>query len=146
MKEISGKNSFHFVPTRGTPETDAQAIIDLLNNIEGPNYNTSGAILNTVSPTLERVFQFTLDWPEDGMLGPSHVVVAVTPADDVQDMEYYRTYTLSTLLRGSKVWLAYPPLPENLAALQEHYKSLAADEYVPGLNSPLNFQHSIFIV
>lgn len=80
------------------------------------------------------------------MLSSSHVVAAVTPADDVQDVEYYDTYTLSTLLHGSKVWLAYPPLPENLAALEDHYKLLAADEYALGLNSAQNFQHGIFIV
>lgn len=62
MNEIGAKNSFHFVPTRGTLETDARAIVDLLNNIENPSYNTSGAILNMVSPTFERMFQFKVDW------------------------------------------------------------------------------------
>jgi hypothetical protein len=146
MNEIGGKNSFHFVPTRGTPETDAQAIVALLNNIENPSYSTSGAILNMVSPTFEGLFQFKVNWPEDGMLGSSHVNVAVTPADDVQDMEYYDTYTLHTLLHGSKVWLAYPPLPQNLAALQEHYRLLAADEYALGMNNAQHFQHGILIV
>ncbi|KAJ4381226.1 hypothetical protein N0V86_003575 [Didymella sp. IMI 355093] len=146
MNEIGGKNSFHFVPTRGTPETDAQAIVALLNNIENPSYSTSGAILNMVSPTFEGLFQFKVNWPEDGMLGSSHVNVAVTPADDVQDTEYYDTYTLYTLLHGSKVWLAYPPLPRNLAALQEHYRLLAADDYALGMNNAQNFQRGILIV
>jgi hypothetical protein len=146
MNEIGGKDSFHFVPTRGSPETDARAIVALLNNIENVSYSTSGAVLNMVSPTFERLFQFKVDWPEDGMLGSSHVVVAVTPADDVQDMEYYDTYTLSTLLHGSKVWLAYPPLLENFAALQEHYKLLATDEHALGMNIAQNFHDGILIV
>ncbi|KAF3046028.1 hypothetical protein E8E12_010475 [Didymella heteroderae] len=146
MNEVGSKNSFHFVPTRGTPELDAQGIVALLNSIENPNYSTSGAILNMVSPTFENLFYFKVDWAEDGMLGSSHVVVAVTPADDVQDMEYYDTYTLSTLLHGSKVWLAYPPFPENFVPLQEHYELLATDEYALGVSNAQKFQHGILIV
>ena len=146
MNEIGGKNSFHFAPTRGSPETDARAIIALLNNIENPSYSTKGAILNMVSPTFERLLQSKVDWSEEGMLGSSHVLVAVTPADDVQDMEYYDTYTLSTLLHGSKVWLAYPPTTKNFAGLQTHYQSLATDEYALGMNNATNFQDGIIIV
>ncbi|KAF3045255.1 hypothetical protein E8E11_000089, partial [Didymella keratinophila] len=55
------------------------------------------------------------------------------------DMEYYDTYTFSTLLHGSKVWIAYPPTPENFAALREHYQSLTTEEYALGSNNPQNF-------
>lgn len=144
--EIGGENMYHFVPSRGMPELDARAIVDLLNNIGNTNYSTPGAILNMQSPTFERLCRYKVDWPDDGTLGVSQVTMAVTPADDIQDMEYYESYTLSTLLRGSKIWLAYPPLPENVAALQGHYQLLAADEYALGMSNAQNFQHGILIV
>lgn len=111
MNEIGGQTSFQFVPTRGSPESDAYAVVALLNNIENPSYYTSGVILNKVSPTFKCLFQFNVNWPEDSMLDMSHVVMAVTPANDVNDMEYCNIYTLSTLLHGTKVWLAHPPPP-----------------------------------
>lgn len=144
--EIGGKNTFHFVPTRGTPEADAQAIVALLDNIGNPSYSAAGAILNMASPTFERLFQSKVDWPEDGVLGVSLINIALTPANDVQDMEYYDTYTMSTLLEGSKVWLAYPPLPDNLTALQAHYELLATDEYALGMSNSHSFQHGIICV
>ncbi|KAJ4319902.1 hypothetical protein N0V94_003674 [Neodidymelliopsis sp. IMI 364377] len=144
--EIGGENTYFFAPSRGSPELNAQAIVELLNNIHDPYYSKPGAILRMHSPTFERLCQYKADWQNDGMLGVSAATVAVTPADDIQDMEYYDNYTLNTLLTGTKVWFAYPPLPGNFHALQTEYDSMSRDNTRFATNNPHNFQHGIAIV
>ena len=146
LNEIGGDNTYHFSPSRDSPEKNARAIVELLNNIGNPHYIKPGSILRMQSPTFERLCQYKVDWPCDGMLGVSQVTMAVTPVDNVQDMEYYDNYTSSKLPTGSKVWLTYPPLPDNFAALQAHYKSLSMGTETLAMNNAQNFQHGIAIV
>lgn len=146
MNEIGGENMYHFVPSRGTPELDAQAIVELLNNVGNSKYSAPGAILNARSPTFERLCKYKVEWPHDGTLSVSQVTMTVTPADDIQHTEYYDSYTLSTLLQGSRVWLAFPPLPGNFDALQAHYQLLATDKYALGMSTARDFQHGVLII
>ena len=106
---MGGENTYHFANSHGSPEKDAQAIVELLNNIGNPHYNKPGTILRMQSSMFERLCMYKPDWHSDGMLGVLEVSMAVTPADGVEDMEYYNNYSFSTLLTGTKVWLTYPP-------------------------------------
>jgi hypothetical protein len=67
-------------------------------------------------------------------------------ASRMLSLEDYDTYTLSTLLHGSRVWLAYAPTLQNFVALQKHYQLLAMDEYALSMNNAQNFQDGILIV
>ncbi|XPS95288.1 hypothetical protein M3J09_004579 [Ascochyta lentis] len=146
MKEIGGENSYDFSPSHASPEEDAQAIVELLNNIGNPHYTKPGSILRMKSPTFERLCDHKVDWQFDGMLGVSQVTIAVSPADDVQDLLYYDTYTLSSLLTGTKVWFAYPPIPDNLALLQSEYKAMLTNTEMFAMDHLAGFQHGIAIV
>lgn len=144
--DISVEKSYYFSPTRGSAEDDAQAIVELLNNIDNPRYSKPGSILRMRSPTFERLCQYKVDWHTDGVLGVSQIAMAVMPADDVQDLEYYDNYTISSLLTGSKVWLAYPPVSDNLNSLQAEYRAKSLDDDRFAMDNSNNFQHGIVIV
>ncbi|KAJ4340005.1 hypothetical protein N0V95_007641 [Ascochyta clinopodiicola] len=146
LNEIGGENGYSFSPVRHSPEEDAQAIVELLNNIGNPSYSEPGSIPYMESPTFEHLCQHKADWPSDGMLGVSPVTMTVAPAGDFQDVEYYDTYTLSTLLTGTKVWFAYPPLPDNLALLQAEYKSIFTNTGTFAMEHLVKFQHGIAII
>lgn len=146
LNEIAGKDIHHFSPTRGSPEKDAQAIVELLNNISNPHYSKPGSILCMNSPTFERLCTCKAEWPSDGMLGVSEVSIDVTPADDIQDMQYYDNYTLSTLLTGTKIWFVYPPLQHNLTSLHTEYKAMLVNTEMFAMDQAAKFQHGIAII
>ncbi|KAJ8109978.1 hypothetical protein OPT61_g7051 [Boeremia exigua] len=145
-KDIRGETSYHYSPSQGSPEKDGQAIVELLNNVSNPRYSKPGAILFMQSPSMERLCPYKVDWPSDGILGVSDITMAVSPASNVQDMEYHDTYNISTLLTGSKVWLAYPPLPHNIASLQAEYQALRKDTDHLVYNDLRRFQSGIAIM
>ncbi|KAH6618554.1 hypothetical protein C7974DRAFT_400355 [Boeremia exigua] len=143
INEIGTENPSHFFPSRGHPEDDGRAIVELLNNVANPHYSKPGSILHMHSPSFERLCQYKTEWPSDGMLDVSDVAMAVTPATDAQDMEYCDRYILSTLLSGSKVWLTYPPLDANLAALQAEFEATVDNAARHTLDNLSRFQHGI---
>ncbi|KZM18833.1 uncharacterized protein EKO05_0006620 [Ascochyta rabiei] len=146
LNEIGGENKYTFSPTRDSPEEVAGAIVELLNNIGNPHYSKPGSIPRMKSPTFERLCQHKVKWPFDGMLSVSQVTMAITPAGDLQEVEYYDIYTLSTLLTGTKIWFAYPPLPDNLALLQSEYKTFLTTTGTFAVEHLVNFQHGIAII
>ena len=48
-EDIGGKNFFRFAPSRASPERDAYATMDLLENIENPRFSERGAIIDRKS-------------------------------------------------------------------------------------------------
>ncbi|KAF1359005.1 hypothetical protein EJ07DRAFT_78156, partial [Lizonia empirigonia] len=146
LNDLGGNDLYHFTPTRGSPEKDAQAIVELLNNIGNPHYSKPGSILHLESPTFESLCKHKANWPCDGMLGHSPVDIAVTSADDIQDMNYHDNYVLSTLLTGTKIWFVYPPHQENIASLNVEYQAILINEGVFAMDHAANFQHGIGIV
>lgn len=128
LNDLGGKNLYHFTPTRGSPEKDAQAMVELLNNIGNAHYSKPGSILHMDCPTFESLCEYKANWPYDGMLGHSPVDIAVMPADDIQDMDYHDNYFLSTLLTGTKIWFVYPPHQENIASLNLEYQAILINE------------------
>lgn len=121
-------------------------MLELLNNIGNPHYRKPGSILYMHSPTYERLCQHKVDWHCDGMLGMSQVRMAVMPADDLHDLEYYNSYTLSTLATGIKVWFAFPPLEDNLINLQAKYKNILKNTTRFAMENLARFQYSIAII
>lgn len=137
--------SYHFSPTRGSPEKDGEAIVELLKSLENPHYSKTGSILCMQSPSFERLC-YKVDWPSDGMLSVSEVVVAVSPADDAQHMDYSDHYTICALISGTTVWLAYPPLPHNIDALHKECEAIVKNGNGSAFTNLGNFQHGIVII
>lgn len=146
IKEVTGDAIHCFSPTLGSLEKDARALVGLLTNIGNPHYSKPGSIRGMHSPTIEDLCTHKADWALDGMLGASQVTVAVTPADDVQDMEYFEYYILSTLLTGTKVWFVYPPIQDNLAALQNEHRAMLTKTELFAMDHAATFQHGIALI
>lgn len=124
VKEIL-RNDIGGFDSHGSRSEDAPAISILINNIDNPRYRAPGAVFYLLSPEFERIYQYTPDWPEDGILDTSQLDINVSPGDNVLDMDFSDTYTHSTLITGSKIWLVFPPTPNNMAVLQAHYNTLS---------------------
>jgi hypothetical protein len=81
------------------------------------------------------------------MLTQSDFQTTAAPAHEVFDLAYYENYMFSTLLTGSKVWIAYPPFHNKPAALQKRYEELYGTKSGPiFLNISDKLQHGIVIV
>ncbi|RAR02895.1 hypothetical protein DDE82_005449 [Stemphylium lycopersici] len=119
--DIGGDNHFRFAPSRGSPEEDAKAIIQLLENIGKAKYSESGSIIHMQSPTFDRAKRWIAGWEADGMLGQSDFRMTIAPTGEIFELEYYEHHFSTTLLTGSKVWLAFPPLEYNLDLLRKAY-------------------------
>jgi hypothetical protein len=145
--DIGGENFFRFAPSRGSPEQDADAIIQLLDNISNPRYSTPGAVIHMQSPTFDRYRQDITGWDSDSMLGHSSLQMIIAPANEIFELEYYEHYFSSTLLTGSKVWFAFPPLYGNLSLLRQAYNSIQAtrSSQIP-LDILAKMQHGIAII
>ena len=143
---MGGKNTYQFAPSYGAPEKDAQAIVELLNNIHDPHYNKLGSILHMQSPTFERLCKYKPEWDSDGVLYVSEVCMSVTPAGGVEDLEFYNNYSLSTLLTGTKVWLVFPPYPGNFPTLQAEYEALTQDPDRYAMDNSRKFERGIAFI
>lgn len=123
-EDIGGENFFRFAPSRGSPEMDAQATMKLLDNIGNPTYREPGAVFHMVSPQFDRLRSRSPNWNADGFLGQSNFQMTIAPANEVFELEYYDHHLFSTLLTGSKVWLAFPPLHGNPDILRQVYEDM----------------------
>lgn len=124
LKDIASDSLEFFFPSHGSRTDNLLALSSLINNIDNPRHRGPEEIENLYSPELERIYQYTPDWNQDGLLSMSHVTIAVTAGNNVQDMGFSDDYTLSTLITGSKIWLAFRPTSNNMAVLQAHYNTL----------------------
>jgi hypothetical protein len=147
-KDIGGPNTFRFAPSLGSPDVDAQATLDLLNNISNANYNARGAIIHMHSPTLHRLRSKPPHWPtSDGILGHSPVQITTAPSNEVFDLAVYENYLFSTLLVGRRVVVAYPPRYPNLSTLRRRYEELQRNNSGPVfLRVAEELQHGIAII
>jgi hypothetical protein len=128
IEDIGGENNFCFAPSRGLPELDAQATLDLLLNIRNPAYKERGAVIHMISPTLDRLRANTPSWQSEGLLEQASFQITIAPASEVFDLQYYEHYRASTLLMGSRVVIAYPPSRSNLSLLLEQYSKLRGEQ------------------
>jgi hypothetical protein len=111
-QNISSENHFRFAPSRGSPEADAHAIQNLLDNITNPTYTAPGTILHAKIPTLDHLQKkkkTRWNTESDGCLGQADFQAIIAPAHDFFDMKVHATYHLITLLTGTQVVVAYPP-------------------------------------
>lgn len=146
-KEVKGNRSFQFGPTRGSPEADAMAAADLLVNIGNARFSQPGSIIHMASPTFDRLHSRMPDWQCDGNLGQSNSQMTVAPANEVFEPEYYEHHLHSTLLTGTKVWLAFPPLDVNLSALRDEYDDMLMNNTTLVSETTLaKLQHGIAII
>jgi hypothetical protein len=145
--DIGGDNFFRFAPSRGSPDQDADAIIQLLDNISNPRYSNPGAVIHMQSPTFDRYRQDITGWDSDGMLGHSSFQMTIAPANEIFELEYYEHYFSSTLFTGSKVWFAFPPLDGNLSLLRQAYDGIQTTglSRIP-LDILVKMQHGIAII
>jgi hypothetical protein len=127
LNDIANDSLDSFYPSRGSRSDDVLALSNLINNINNPRYLEPDSISFLRSPDLERIYQYTPDWHQDGILGMSQVTIAVTAGNHVVDMEFSDAYTHSTLIKGSKIWLACRPTSNNMAVLQAHYNTVLND-------------------
>ncbi|KAF2131142.1 hypothetical protein P153DRAFT_395525 [Dothidotthia symphoricarpi CBS 119687] len=123
-KETGSNNSICFSPSRGSPEADTAAIEELLGNIGNANFRHPGSIIHMDSPTFDQLHTRPLNWDCDGVLGRSNFQMIVAPANEVFELEYYEYHLHSTLLTGTKVWVAFPPLHGNLSTLRNEYDEM----------------------
>ncbi|KAH7361186.1 hypothetical protein BKA66DRAFT_573534 [Pyrenochaeta sp. MPI-SDFR-AT-0127] len=145
--DMEDQNSFRFAPSRGSPEQDTHAAVKLLNNIGNSVYCEPGAIIHMQSPTLDLLRSSSPNWHTDGFLGQSNFQVTIAPANEVFELEYYEHYFLSTLLVGSKVWLAFPPLHGNLTILRQAYEDMQTKDSIQvSLHFLKILQHGIAII
>ncbi|KAH9874955.1 hypothetical protein J1614_004443 [Plenodomus biglobosus] len=145
--EIGAPNFFRFAPTRGSAERDAFAAAELLRNLGYPWYQEPGAIIHMDSPTFGRLRVQYDRWEHIGFLGQSNYKITVAPANEVFELVHHDYHLFSTLLTGCKVWLAFPPHPQNLHVLRTGYEEkwlessdTAMMNILPGL------RHGIFII
>ncbi|OSS50425.1 hypothetical protein B5807_04859 [Epicoccum nigrum] len=124
LNDIAGDDPYCFSPSHGSRSEDALAISSLIDNIDNPRYSGPGSVSSLHSPALERFYKYTPSWHQDGILGMSPLTITVTPADNIQDVDFPDSYTHSTLITGSKIWLAFRPTSHNVAVLQAYYNTL----------------------
>lgn len=145
--DIGGENFFRFAPSRGSPEKDAHAIMKLLDNVGNPTYREPGSVIQMRSPTFDRLRSASPNWNTDGFLGQSAFQMTITPAKEVFEPEYYEHHFFSTLLTGSKVWLAFPPLHGNSDVLQKAYEDMHVRSSPPkSIHLLRKLQHGIAII
>ena len=146
LNDIAGDDVYSFAPSHGSRSEDALAISNLINNIDNPRYNKSGFVSSLHSPELERIYQYTPDWDQDGILGMSRLTIEVTPADSTQDIEFSDSYMHSTLVTGSKIWLVFRPTSNNMAVLQAYYDTVLNGTENHALDHARNFEPGIIFI
>jgi hypothetical protein len=132
-------------PPRGSPDEDALVMSNLINNLDNPRYRQPGFVSILYSPELDHIYRYTPDWHQDGILNVSQVIIDVTSADNVLDMEFCDSYTHSTLVTGSKIWLVFRPTSNNMARLQAH-RDTENHALGPALNHARNYDTGIILI
>lgn len=151
-QDIEGENSYRFTHSCGSLEGDIRAIEKLLDNIGNPTFSEIGSIVYMQCPTFDQLFSGSkvhsyLDWTNEGLISESAFYMTVTPANQVFELSHYEHDFCSTLLTGTKVILAFPPLHGNVDVLREAYNE--AFEQKSSKIAPKYFtklQHGIAII
>ncbi|KAF3008870.1 hypothetical protein E8E13_011013 [Curvularia kusanoi] len=146
LDDVGSEEAYCFAPSHNSRKEDARAILELISNIDNPQYSEPGAILLLHSPTFEHYCRHKPNWAEDGMPGVSQVTMAVTPVNDVQDMKFHDNHMLSTLPSGIKIWAVYPPTQGNMEALQTHFHALVNGSEDYAMHHASNFEHGIIFI
>ncbi|KAL7773411.1 hypothetical protein CFE70_003375 [Pyrenophora teres f. teres 0-1] len=120
--DIGGENYFRFTSSYGSSAEDAAAIIELLDNITNPRFTSPGAIVQMTSPSINHAKHWKPSWENDCMLSQSNVQVTVAPRGQIFELEYHEHYFSTTLITGSKVFLAFPPHRINLDYMRHTFQ------------------------
>ena len=129
LNNLAGANLENFYPPGGSRSENELVLSNLINNIDNPRYRENGAISHLRSPELERIYRYTPDWHQDGILWVSKLYISLDPAGSGDDIKYSDVYMHSTLITGSKIWLVFRPTSNNMAVVQAYYNSILNGRY-----------------